>query len=90
MEKVIQNSPALVQLKRLHIAWIEYVELPGLFDFINSCIVMHDAESTASVLQSSQIFPGSSLSVTVLLNTNWGENGNKDEALFPLLHVHLF
>ncbi len=90
MEKVIQNSPALVQLKRLYIAWIEYVELPGLFDFIKSCVVMHDgcaAESTASVLQSGQIFPGSSLSVTVLLNTNWEE---KDEALFPLLYAHLF
>lgn len=32
---------------------IEYVELPGLFDLIKSCFVMHDvcaAESTASVL----------------------------------------
>lgn len=54
---------------------------------------MHDgcaAESTASVLQFSQIFPGSSLSVTVLLNTNWGENGDKDESLFPLLYVFSF
>lgn len=45
---------------------------------------MHDgcaAESTASVLQSGHIFPGSSLSVTVLLNTNWGQKGDKDEAL---------